>query len=83
MGLLDKLKDLFKQEEKKVVEEVDNEKDKIVEKELDAEQLIINKLYEDEGLTDDVLDMQVALNQKRNELDIPDRTQLNDEGWSQ
>ena len=32
----------------------------------------IDKLYEAEGLSDRVLDLQVALNQERNALDISD-----------
>lgn len=94
MGLLDKLKGLFKKEEGKVVEEaedvkkivvkeVDDAKMKIIEDELNNEQLVIKELYERDGLTDEVLDKQVALNQRRNELDIPDKTTLNSDGWSQ
>lgn len=63
--MLEKLKALFKKEEynKKDIEDI-----------LMEEQEAINKLYEEEGLTDKVLDRQVALNQKRNELDISDPT---------
>ena len=63
--MLEKLKALFKKEEynKKDIEDI-----------LMEEQEAINKLYEEEGLTDEVLDRQVALNQKRNELDISDPT---------
>ena len=63
--MLEKLKALFKKEEynKKDIEDI-----------LMEEQEAINKLYEQKGLTDEVLDRQVALNQKRNELDISDPT---------
>ena len=63
--MLEKLKALFKKEEynKKDIEDI-----------LMEEQEAINKLYEEEGLTNKVLDRQVALNQKRNELDISDPT---------
>lgn len=50
---------------------------------LDAEQKLIDELYTRDGLADEVLDRQVALNMKRNELDIPDKNELNDDGWSQ
>ena len=46
-------------------------------------QRAINKLYEEEGLTDEVLEAQVELNTLRNELDIPDADSLNDDGFSQ
>lgn len=35
-------------------------------------QRVLNKQYEREGLTEEVLEAQVELNQLRNELDIPD-----------
>ena len=41
-------------------------------RELAYEQHKINRKYDAEGLTDEVLDAQVALNQKRNQLDISD-----------
>ncbi len=50
---------------------------------LAKEQEVIDKLYEAEGLSDRVLEMQVALNQKRNKYDISDKNNLNSEGWSQ
>ena len=63
--MLERLKELFKKEEFKQEEIADI---------LMNEQKEINKLYEEKGLTDEVLDRQVALNQKRNELDISDPT---------
>jgi len=39
---------------------------------LKNKQRAIDKQYEREGLTDEVLDAQVELNMLRNELDIPD-----------
>ena len=72
MGFLDKIKSLFKS------------KKEIVNKEtLRKEQEIIDELYERDGLTDEVLDKQVALNMKRNKYDIPDEENLNKDGWSQ
>lgn len=71
MGILEKLTALFKKEE-------------VIEEDLlDIEQEIINKQYSDEGLTDEVLEKQVELNIKRNKLNIPDKKNLNSEGWSQ
>lgn len=35
-------------------------------------QRAVNKQYEKEGLTDDVLEKQVEINTLRNQLDIPD-----------
>lgn len=41
---------------------------------LDKEQDKINKMFEEEGLTDRVLDKQIELNQKRNKHNISDKT---------
>ena len=72
MSILQKIKDFFKRENKEevIVIEASNAED------LAEQQKIIDKKYADEGLTDEVLDMQVALNKKRNELDIPDGNNL-------
>lgn len=53
--------------------------------ELDREQEINNKLYEENGLTDEVLDNQIKINKKRNALDILDETELTEsnEGFVQ
>lgn len=40
------------------------------------EQEKIDELYEKEGLTDRVLEMQVELNSKRHECDIPDESKM-------
>ena len=45
-------------------------------KELDKEQEEITKLYEAEGLTDEVLDRQIAINQKRHKENITDPKEL-------
>ncbi len=50
---------------------------------LNREQDSINKEYEENGLTDEVLKRQVEVNKSRNELDIPDFSELNDEGFAQ
>ena len=41
---------------------------------LDKEQNKINKMFEEEGLTDRVLDKQIELNQKRHSNNISDKT---------
>ena len=43
-------------------------------KELQDKQQVINKKYKKEGLTDEVLEMQVELNTERHKLDISDET---------
>lgn len=44
----------------------------------------VNKEYKEKGLTDHVLEMQIKINKKRNELDIPDPNQpTNKEGFVQ
>ena len=63
--MLEKLKEFFQKEDLKTEDIAD-----ILMKEQEA----INELYEKEGLTDEVLERQVALNQKRHELDISDPT---------
>ncbi len=72
MSILQKIKDFFKRENKDdaIVIEASNAED------LAEQQKIIDKKYADEGLTDEVLEMQVALNKKRNELNIPDGNNL-------
>jgi len=50
---------------------------------LDKEQKEINELYNKDGLTDEVLERQIALNIERNELNLPDTSELNDEGFAQ
>lgn len=94
MGLGEWFKNLFNRNKDKeiVVKEEDNtveEKKEVVdvnreslEKELDEEQKKINLLYVSDGLTDEVLQRQVDLNARRNELNIPDKKELVD-GWSQ
>lgn len=94
MGLIEWFKNIFsKKEENTVVEESKEDKIDVVEedvdvnredleKELDEEQKRINLLYVSDGLTDEVLQRQVALNTRRSELNIPDKKELVD-GWSQ
>lgn len=51
---------------------------------LNRKQAKLNEEYEKCGLTDEILDKQVELNIKRNELDIPDKSEIvNDEGYVQ
>lgn len=55
-----------------------------VKRELSKEQDEINKLYASDGLTEEVLERQIALNIRRNELNISDESQIvNDEGFVQ
>lgn len=35
-----------------------------------------NKLYNEYGLTDEILELQIAINGLRNKFDMPDETQL-------
>ena len=42
---------------------------------LNRKQKKVNKLYEQYGLTDEVLDMQLEINEMRNQLDISDPNQ--------
>lgn len=42
---------------------------------LNKKQKEVNKLYEQDGLTDEVLDMQLEINEMRNKFDISDPKQ--------
>ena len=47
---------------------------------LQSRQKQINKMFEEEGLTDEILKEQLEVNRKRNELDLHDPTEeINDE----
>lgn len=46
-------------------------------------QRYINRKYAKEGLTDEILDLQVQLNKERNELDIMDPTEEIVDGFVQ
>ena len=46
---------------------------------LNTTQLLINFIYEQNGLTNEVLDLQIKLNILRSKLDIPDPNELIDE----
>ena len=46
----------------------------ILMKKLDNKQEVVNELYEKEGLTDQVLDLQLEINKTRHEENIPDTT---------
>ncbi len=39
-------------------------------------QKYINKMFEEEGLTDSILRQQLELNKKRNEMNIPDKSEI-------
>lgn len=92
MGLMEWFKNIFGKKEVDVVEKEKDDKVDVVEdddvnrealeKELDEEQNQINLVYVSDGLTDEVLQRQVTLNARRNELNIPDKKELVD-GWSQ
>lgn len=49
---------------------------------LSNKQRQINKMFEEEGLTDEILKKQLEVNKKRNELDIHDPSEVitNDDG---
>lgn len=49
---------------------------------LSNKQKQINKMFEEEGLTDDILKKQIEVNKKRNEHDIHDPSEVitNDDG---
>ena len=86
MGIIDKLKQIFKKDKKdKEVKEdvVKDDGEEVTVESLAEEQKVIDELYARDGLTDEVLDMQVKLNQKRNKYDISDKNNLNEDGWSQ
>lgn len=70
MNFLDKIKNIFTRKSTQE-NKIDNIETKI--EYLAKEQEKIDKLYEKEGLTDEVLEKQVKLNQLRNKLDISDR----------
>ena len=43
---------------------------------LNIQQRQVSRLYKKEGLTDKVLNKQLKINKKRNELDLPDRYEM-------
>lgn len=47
-----------------------------IARKLDKEQEKIDELYEQEGATDRVIEMQAELNSQRHEYDIPDTSKL-------
>lgn len=50
---------------------------------INRKQSDLNKEYKLYGLSDELLEKQIELNMKRHEHDIPDKNQLNDEGYVQ
>ncbi|WP_405286282.1 hypothetical protein [Methanobrevibacter sp.] len=50
---------------------------------LNRKQESIRSMIEKYGLTDDILDEQVKLNQRRRELNIPDSTKVINDGFVQ
>lgn len=56
---------------------------KYYQRKLKKEQEKINKEYEEQGLTDEILEKQIKINKKRNELGISDETILDNDGWAQ
>lgn len=51
-------------------------KQKVMKEHLAKKQKEVDELYEKEGLTDEVLDKQIAINKLRHEYDIVDETEL-------
>ena len=49
---------------------------KLHEIHLNYKQKQVSRLYKSEGLTDRVLEKQVKINEKRHELDLPDRYEM-------
>ena len=43
----------------------------------------LNEMFEEEGLTDEILKEQIEINKMRNELDIPDDQELVDQEYVQ
>lgn len=58
-------------------------KKKIKSVQLNRKQSKINKLMEEDGFTDEVLEMQIELNGLRHELDISDKNNRIHERWVQ
>lgn len=58
---------------------------RINEIQLDYQQQTNNELYKKDGLTDEVLNNQIAINRKRNALNITDKSELtkDNEGFVQ
>lgn len=50
---------------------------------LNRKQAGLNRDHDFYGMSDELLEKQVELNIKRNELDIPDKNHLDDEGYVQ
>ena len=50
---------------------------------INRKQSDLNKEYKLYGLSDELLEKQIELNMKRHEHNIPDKNQLNDEGYVQ
>lgn len=71
MCIIEKLKNLSKKNKIKNAGDLESEQEKI------------NEEFNRDGLTDSVLDKQVELNKLRNEMNIPDKNSLNEDGWSQ
>lgn len=46
-------------------------------------QALLNKAYNRSGLTDRILRDQIRINELRNKYDIPDKKQINEEGYVQ
>lgn len=46
-------------------------------------QALLNKAYNRSGLTDRILQDQIRINELRNKYDIPDKKQINEEGYVQ
>ena len=47
------------------------------------EQRVLNRKYENEGLTEEVLEKQIEINKLRHELDIPDESNEQYDGFVQ
>ena len=54
-----------------------------MKEELKKKQEIVNELYASEGLSDEVLDLQLEINKLRHEHDLVDESEINEEGYVQ
>lgn len=72
-------------EERKAKEQENDEKnaEEKIQEQLNEIQENIDREFKEKGLTDELLEAQVKLNEVRNELDLADKNNVNDEGFVQ
>lgn len=62
---------------------IENILKKIANKCLNTAQKYNNIAYEDDGLTDEILDTQIRINKLRHKADLPNPKELNEDGYLQ